>query len=319
MQLTGATIGQFVNGDQKWALDRPIGTNGEAGAMVDTQGDGRWSVPPTYMVDQNGKSYITEDEIVYTVGSNHWAHKTRIRWPGDDYVMQLSCPQVPKPVDIMLVADRSSTMNEKEPADGRTKLAHELEAMHNFGVTMRSSRYIIGVDSFGAQGDRNDSTYGNLTLASEYNSTLNSGLTNNYDSLLSVIDSMKYIKSGTCIQCGILIGNRQLTDTSARRVVILLSDGMANHTWTGTTAHINGVTNTQAAINAANAGRAAGIEYKVVGYGSEPNNVDQETLRQIAGCSPNLGSSCPNYQYEPDAINWPDAFQNFAQDILQGK
>jgi hypothetical protein len=308
-----------VNGDQKWALDRPIGTNGEAGAMVDTQGDGRWSVPPTYMVDQNGKSYITEDEIVYTIGSNHWAHKTRIRWPGDDYVMALSCPQVPKPVDIMLVADRSSTMNEKEPADGRTKLAHELEAMHNFAVTMRSSGDSMGVDSFGAQGDRNDSTYGSLILASEYKSTLNIGLTSNYDAIISAIDSIKYNKSGTCIQCGILIGSRQLTDTSARRVVILLSDGMANHTWTGTTDHINGVTNTQAAINAANSGRAQGIEYKVVGYGSEPNNVDQETLRQIAGCSPDLSSPCANYQYEPTAIGWNDAFQNFAQDILQGK
>jgi hypothetical protein len=293
------------------------------GYPVDGQGDKLWTVPPSYRTYQNGavssQGICGDDEITYALGNATWQHKTRVCWPGDDYVMQLSCPPAPKPIDIMLVADRSSTMNTLEPSDHRSKLAHELEAMHNFAVTMRSSTANIGVDSFGAQGDRNDSTYGNLTLTSEYNSTLNLGVTNNYDSLLSAIDSMKYIKSGTCIQCGILIGNRQLTDTNARRVVILLSDGMANHTWTGTTDHVNGVTNTQAAINAANAGRAQGIEYKVVGYGSEPNNVDQETLRQIAGCSPDLSSACANYQYEPNAINWNDAFQNVAQDLLQGK
>jgi hypothetical protein len=324
MNLNGAVLSNFINGDQGWALDpSTITVNGVKKVisyMVDGQGDKRWSVAP-YTTDQNGVKIggaCGFDEITYALGAATWQHKTRICHPGDDYVMKLSCPPAPKAIDIMLVADRSSTMNTKEP-NGKTKLANELEAMHNFAVTMNSSTAYIGVDSFGAQGDRNDSTYGNLTLASEYNSTLNSGLTNNYDSLLSVIDGIKYIKSGTCIQCGILMGNRQLTDTNARRVVILLSDGMANHTWTGTTAHINGVTNTQAAINAANAGRAAGIEYKVIGYGSEPNNVDQETLRQIAGCSPDLSSACANYQYEPNAINWNDAFQNVAQDLLQGK
>lgn len=84
----------------------------------------------------------------------------------------------------------------------------------------------ISVDSFGAQG--ND---GKGTLSSSNNSVLHIPLSSDYTKVLAAIDGVKYISSGTYIECGIRIENNQLGSSDNRKVLILISDGRANHNW----------------------------------------------------------------------------------------
>jgi hypothetical protein len=147
----------------------------------------------------------------------------------------------------------------------------------------------ISVISFGAQG--NDGTG---TLSSDNNSTVHISLSSDLNAVQTAIDGVKYIKSGTCIECGIRLANQQLAATALNRVVILLSDGKANHDWLGKSANSTG------AINFANTGRSSGIVYYVLGYGVG-SQIDETTLKAIAG-------KAENYKYKPDATSWPEAF-----------
>lgn len=205
-------------------------------------------------------------------------------------------------LDIMLVIDRSSTMQNEHEADGRNKLSWAKDAAAGFVQAIKdtgTSSIRVGVASFGAQG--NDGTG---SLGSDYNSALNIGLTGDYNSVISAINNIAYIRSGTCIECGLKIGNNQFSDSGNRRVEILLSDGKANHNWDGSTS------NSKArAINVANDGRSNGIEYRVLGYGLESSgDIDENTLLQIAG-------SPAYYQYKPNVADWSEAFLDILEEL----
>ncbi len=203
-------------------------------------------------------------------------------------------------LDIMLVIDRSSTMTDTE-ADGRQKLAWAKDAAKGFVQALINSGTTsvrVGVSSFGSQG--NDGTG---AQDSTYNSTLNIALSSNFAQVMTAIDGISYVHSGTCIECGIRIANSQLTSTTNKRVEILLSDGMANHTWDG----IRNTGATAAAITQSNNGRAAGLEYRVLGYGIA-GQINETTLKSIAG-------SAANYQYKPNVADWSAAFLKILADI----
>ncbi len=160
--------------------------------------------------------------------------------------------------DIMLVIDRSSTMTETDY--GKIKMEWAKEAATAFVSAIEAMQNIdslrIGVDSFGAQG--NDGTG---TRPADRNSTLDSPLTSDFTALKTAISQVHYIQSGTCIECGLRIANDQfITSTADKKVIILISDGMANTVWNGTN---NGAL--QAAIDAANSGRTTyGIRISVL-------------------------------------------------------
>ncbi len=203
-------------------------------------------------------------------------------------------------LDIMLVIDRSSTMTDTE-ADGRQKLAWAKDAAKGFVQALINSGTTsvrVGVSSFGSQG--NDGTG---AQDSTYNSTLNIALSSNFAQVMTAIDGISYVHSGTCIECGIRIANSQLTSTTNKRVEILLSDGMANHTWDG----IRNTGATAAAITQSNNGRAAGLEYRVLGYGIA-GQINETTLKSIAG-------SAANYQYKPNVADWSAAFLKILEEI----
>lgn len=219
-----------------------------------------------------------------------------------------------KKLDISLIIDRSGSMNSKE-TDGRTKLAWAKEAAVTFMNVLKAhpnnqNNVRVSVDSFGSQGNTNDPIYGNLTQSPQYKSTLNIGLTRDYSSVIAAINNIGHIKGGTCIQCGIVIANKQLTYPTSKKAAILLSDGRANHTWTGKTNSINGVSNTQAAINAANTGRSKGITYKAIGYGIKPSSINESALKAIAGNS-------TNYQYKPNPKDWSTSFLTILKELCQ--
>jgi hypothetical protein len=202
-------------------------------------------------------------------------------------------------LDVMLVIDRSSTMNTAE-SDGRKKLEWAKDAAGAFVKTIadtpKNGSVRIGVSSFGAQG--NDGTG---ILSADRSSTLHSPLTSDYAALQQAISGVNYIHSGTCIECGLRIANTELAakKLSSPQVVILLSDGMSNHTWNG------GTTNAQqAAIDAANAGRSQGVTYYSIGYG-KPGDINEGELKSIAG-------SDSRYQYKPNVDQWTNTFVNLA-------
>lgn len=235
-------------------------------------------------------------------------------WTKSDNVTVNPCapPVCDKKLDIGLVFDRSATMTDPE-VDGRQKLAWAKDAAGVFLQSLKNTgtkTVSVSISSFGAQG--NDNT-GSLKPWADWNSTLNIALTNigtdaNYLLVKNALAGVNYKQWGTCIECGIRIENGQLTNTTNRRVEILLSDGMANHNWDGSTS------NSEAkAIAAANAGRTNGIEFRVIGYGkrgmADPE-IDETTLLAIAG-------SAANYQYKPNATDWSNAFITILNDLCK--
>lgn len=222
-------------------------------------------------------------------------------------------PPVCTNLDIAIVIDRSSTMTQL--VDGRQKLYYAREAAKTLVTTLKNSgstSVSVAVSSFGAQG--NDGTG---ILASTYNSTLNSSLKNvagNYTGLITALNGVVYSKPGTCVQCGIRIGNAQLTNTGNRRVEIVLSDGKANHDWRGRDSSEIPSSEPhpkQLAITEANTGRSRGIEFRVIGYGLRgTNQIDETTLRSIAGSS-------ENYTYSPNATEWSNTFSQILTELCR--
>lgn len=227
----------------------------------------------------------------------------------------LSC----KNLDIGLVIDRSGTMSETE-SDGRKKLVWAKEAAVTFVnaiINTSTTSVKVSVDSFGAQGNENDPILGNLTLGSTYRSTLDASLSNDLTGIIiPAINSVVHIEDGTCIQCGINIANKQLTSSVNRKVVILMSDGLANHIWTGK--EPGSTISKQVSVDQASEGRANGIEYRVIGYRGKTSGIDETTLKKIACADPN-DSVCVNnnYTYKPNAVDWSNAFLNILNSLCQ--
>ncbi len=221
-----------------------------------------------------------------------------------------------KNLDIAIVIDRSSSMTAYQTVNGvrLTKLEWVKRAASNLVSTLKNinaNSVGVAVASFGSQGNFSQIGTGSGINDSSYDSKLNIPLTvNNLAPVLTGIPLVKYVKKGTCVQCGIRIGNKELVDTTAKRVVILLSDGKANTSWDGRgwlSSTNNGVYN---AIQEATAGRANGIEYRVIGYGAQPNDIDETTLITIAG-------GIQNYQYKDDVAGWANSFMNILNDVCK--
>jgi len=236
-------------------------------------------------------------------------------WSKSDNVTVTDCAS-PTPIiscsnslDINITIDRSSSMTSLE-SDKRQKLAWAKDAAKALVTAVKNSgtnKVRISVDSFGAQG--ND---GKGTLSSSNNSILHIPLSSDYTKVLAAIDGVKYINSGTCIECGIRIGNNQLGSSTNRKVLILLSDGRANHNWDGSekwSSTNNPIVN---AKNEANKGRSSGIEYRAIGFGRKDisGQIDEATLRAIAG-------SNANYQYKPNATDWSATFVGILADLCK--
>ncbi len=202
-------------------------------------------------------------------------------------------------VDVLGVSiDRSSSMNKLE-SDGRTKLEWAKEAARTMVETMQRNNITtvkFGVNSFGSQGNFSQGATGTKLLSSpNYDSLLHTPLTNNYTNVISAINNVKYITSGTCIQCGLRLSNQQISQSTNKKIAILISDGLANRNWDGSKSNAS-----SNAIKEANIGRSNGVTYYVIGYGSG-TSINESTLKSIAGVT-------SNYQYKPNSTDWSEAF-----------
>lgn len=247
-------------------------------------------------------------------------------------------------LDIAIVTDRSDTMT--YPADGipghTTKLEYAKAAMTtlvNAVIGSSTTNVKIAVADFGRQGDVNDPVLGNLTQFPivNYVSILETPLSNQFaTAVLPAISAIHHNQSGTCIQCGLYIANRELTGTlsvnrrmartiagtSNKKVVILLSDGMANRIWTGVKpGDPDQRISKDAAIAQATQGRANGVEYKVIGYGEGTGaltGISEDTLKRIACADPNDAVCVANnYAHRPNALDWSNAFLAILSQLCQ--
>ena len=82
--IGGATVSRFIQGDRGIAPDQPTMNGKIAGHGVDQQGNGTWSLPPTY------EPRPCVDEVIWSAGQSTWEHHTRVCHPGDDYIMVIA-------------------------------------------------------------------------------------------------------------------------------------------------------------------------------------------------------------------------------------
>jgi hypothetical protein len=168
----------------------------------------------------------------------------------------------------------------------------------------------MGLVTFGARGDASVPTYNGATPYN--NSTINLALTNTLNKAglsTAVANIWNTRQPGTCIECGVRLGDSVLSKgTATRKAVILLSDGRANKVWTsdGHTNPPNSSPNT-AAIAAATASKGKGVKYFVLGYNDNQNRINETTLKAIA--------SGGTYIKDPDPSNWANSFYGFVKDI----
>lgn len=226
-------------------------------------------------------------------------------------------------IDVNLILDRSSSMNTLY--NGETKLKWEKKAMLAFlksarerASTNKNLSVWVGVTSYGAQGNIADGE--TLKLGNAYRSNLHTprlldiASATGYDSLVGAVNSVSYNASGngTCTECGLRIGRKQLfsgfTRQSLVKANVLVADGLSNRVWDGTGYLENGNPPylDESPSNPANLkavaesklGKNVGIDQYVVGYGTG-TNINRVTLKNIS----NTGST-PYYFENPDPAVW---------------
>ncbi len=205
----------------------------------------------------------------------------------------------PTPIPVLcsnavvgLTLDRSSSLQVIGP-DGRRLIEWEKDAAKavvqsviNSGVTTIK----FTVDSFGSQG--NDGTG---TRLPEYNSSLEIGPTTNYSAVLTAINGVQFIQSGTCVECGLRIVREQIQNNPSKKFIMLFTDGNSTRVWDGTTTNPK-----PAAVADANLGRTKGIEYWVIGYGTP--GPDMQTMMN------DIAKDSSHYMAAPTQNDWANAF-----------
>jgi hypothetical protein len=150
------------------------------------------------------------------------------------------------PVDVMLIIDRSESMS----TDG--KLTAAKQAAKDFVDLLDSSKDRVGLVSY------SDSA------------NLNQGLTSNFAAVKSAIDGVVSTSGYTNIGAAINTANQELTTNGRSQVVlveILLTDGLPNRPYGGTSANFNEAS-AEYARGFAQAAHDAGITLYTIGLGS---------------------------------------------------
>ncbi len=164
------------------------------------------------------------------------------------------------PSETMLIIDKSGSMS---VAADVNKITQAKAAAKSFvDIIARDTQNTIGLVSY------------------ENTATVNSPLTTDYSSVKSQIDTLTAIGS-TCTECGIIKANQEIarSTSSKKKVVVLLTDGIANFV-EGNTNQVAPSIAEQRAIAAAVAGHNAdGTVFYTIGLGSQ---INAAFLQQIA-------------------------------------
>lgn len=173
-----------------------------------------------------------------------------------------SCSNAPS--DTMLVIDKSGSMSTASTANKITQA--KVAAKNYVDIISADGRNTIGLVSY------------------ENTATVNSPLTTNYSSVKTQIDSLTAIGS-TCTECAILAANAEIakSSTSNKKVVVLLTDGLANYIQGGSS-QVDTALAEQKALAAAVAGHSAkGTVFYTIGLGSQINGTFLQQIAQQTG------------------------------------
>ena len=179
------------------------------------------------------------------------------------------------PVDIMLVIDKSGSMNAQDGAN--TRIQNAKSAAITFVNTVNFSKDTVGLASF------------------NQNATLNQGLTNNNVTIINAINALA-ASDQTNIGDGIKVGREELVlNGGATKAMILLSDGAPNAMTLPNGSlgfcFVNPTSPTNCtiyALNQSNITKNAGIELFTIGVGNNINNFTKDLLKQMASTPENF-------------------------------
>jgi len=197
-------------------------------------------------------------------------------------------------LDVMLIIDRSGSMNEKEYGDVYPKIYYAKEAAKVFVDQLNASKDIVGLASFSD------------------GASLDSSLTNNFGEVKSKIDSLT--ASGyTNMGGGINKANGEFSSHGREGTfwaIILVSDGMANRPCPHDPVcdpYVGCPYAREYTRNETQIASGMGVAIYTIGLGSNTSSFDEGLLKEI---------QTNGYYYAPSAGDLTDIYMAIAQDLL---
>lgn len=239
--------------------------------------------------------------VILFVSQTQQKPGTKASTPVSNVALQnaaFSCANAP--ADIMLVIDRSGSMS-NTLGTGGTKISAAITAAKHFIDTIsQDTNNRVGLVTF-------DTT-----------AKLNSALTNNFSAVKTQIGQITPGNT-TCTQCGVNTANSEVTKdgrTNIKKVVILLTDGIAN-TVSGNSNQVAASVAEAAAINAVKAGYAANnTTFFTIGLGNKNGTIEtginEPFLQQIASLTSG------QYYYSPNSSQLDGIYQSISSIVGKG-
>jgi len=197
-----------------------------------------------------------------------------------------------KELDIMLVIDRSGSMDQKETGDMYNKIYYAKEAAKAFVDQLNPSKHRVGLVSF--------SDEANLEI----------GLTNDFQEVKSKVDNL-YPSGETNMGDAVKESNEEFfahNRSSAASVMIFLTDGMANRPCHHSPQHNESCSYAQEyARNETEKAQDRGILIYTIGLGADTSRLDEGLLKEM---------QTNGYYYAPSAEDLMDVYTAIAQDLL---
>jgi len=197
-------------------------------------------------------------------------------------------------LDVMLIIDRSGSMNEKEYGDPNPKIYYAKEAAKTFVDQLNASKDRVGLASF--------SDTASLDIA----------LTSNFGQVKSKIDSLT-VSGYTNIGGGVNKANAEFSSNGREGTlwaIILLSDGMANRPCphVPTCDPYKGCDYARDyARNESHTASEMGTVIYTIGLGSDTKSFDEGLLKEM---------QTNGYYYAPSGQDLMDIYMAIAQDLL---
>lgn len=230
------------------------------------------------------------------------------------------CPSPPAPVcgdsDIIIVLDRSGTMNENYSIGGNVKpkiewakIAAQQFVDKMFSTQNANNHIRIGVVSFGSHLDYSRADSGNINSNIAWK---HQRLSNDQGAVTYNLSQVHHVQNGTCISCGIqlaydeFVSNPFPGNPNAAKSVILLSDGWANSLLSGQHVGDHDGRAQEEAIQEAIRIRNLGGVFYVLGYGSSR---DDSANQKIAGAAPGV------YVVAQNPEDWAQEFSKISSTV----
>lgn len=192
-------------------------------------------------------------------------------------------------LDIVMVMDRSGSMNYKIPGDPQPKIYYTKLAAINFINRLNTSTDRVGLTSFSTTSTTDASlTFDHAYVKTKINALSPSGWTNMMGGINKA--NLLFTSSGR---------------TNATWVMIILSDGVANW-WDGNPGPDNEILGCRYAAQKAQIAKDMGIRIYTIGLGA-PDYLNETLLKEI---------QTNGYYFAPSAQDLDSIYQAIAEDLI---